>query len=64
MPGAFPSGSASASVTVGPTGSGSGSGAAEPPAITTKFEVDQTQPTTSVQIRLADGTRCVFKWPL
>jgi hypothetical protein len=23
----------------------------------TKFEVDQSQPTTSVQIRLADGTR-------
>ena len=27
--------------------------------ILTKFEVDQTQPTTSIQIRLADGTRSV-----
>lgn len=28
-------------------------------AVQTRFEVDQTAPTTSVQIRLADGTRCV-----
>ncbi|EDR00169.1 uncharacterized protein LACBIDRAFT_314729 [Laccaria bicolor S238N-H82] len=27
--------------------------------VTTRFEVDQTQPTTSVKIRLADGTRFV-----
>jgi len=45
MPGSFPSSSST------------------PPlpreSITTRFEVDQTLPTTSVQIRLADGTRCV-----
>lgn len=31
-------------------------------SITTRFEVDQSRPTTSVQIRLADGTRfaCSF----
>lgn len=39
----------------------------EPPAsrrsaaeVQTQFEVDQSQPTTSVQIRLADGTRYVI----
>lgn len=47
MPGSFP-------VTVG-----SSSAAVAPPreSISTRFEVDQTLPTTSVQIRLADGTR-------
>ncbi len=52
MPGAFPGGSAS--------GSGSASAAprgAERESLSTRFEVDQTLPTTSVQIRLADGTR-------
>lgn len=34
--------------------------AQERASINTRFEVDQTQPTTSVQIRLADGTRFVF----
>ncbi|KAG2346066.1 ubiquitin-like protein, partial [Suillus weaverae] len=48
MPGAFPSGSSSI---VGP------SAGVERHSINTRFEVDQTQPTTSVQIRLADGTR-------
>ncbi|CAA7269410.1 unnamed protein product [Cyclocybe aegerita] len=47
--------------------------AAAPPAphapvntesITTKFEVDQSQPTTSIQIRLADGTRMVARMNL
>jgi hypothetical protein len=45
VPGSFPSTSAS------------GSGGAPRPSMTTMFEVDQTLPTTSVQIRLADGTR-------
>jgi UBX domain-containing protein 1 len=49
MPGSFPSGDASSS------GTGSASTASN-----TKFEVDQTKPTTSVQIRLADGTRLVI----
>lgn len=48
MPGSFPSGSSSAA---------SSSAGAERHNINTRFEVDQTQPTTSVQIRLADGTR-------
>ncbi|KAJ3509105.1 hypothetical protein NLJ89_g5394 [Agrocybe chaxingu] len=33
-------------------------------SITTKFEVDQSQPTTSIQIRLADGTRMVARMNL
>lgn len=48
MPGAFS------------TGDGSGGGAASGEvreAAGFKFEVDQSLPTTSVQIRLADGTR-------
>ncbi|KAJ6592617.1 SEP domain-containing protein [Mycena capillaripes] len=38
--------------------------AASASAITPRFEVDQTQPTTSVQIRLADGTRIVCRMNL
>jgi UBX domain-containing protein 1 len=48
MPGSFPD-PASART--------SASGGAERPRMNTIFEVDQTLPTTSVQIRLADGTR-------
>lgn len=33
-------------------------------SLTTRFEVDQTKPTTSVQIRLADGTRIVCRMNL
>lgn len=46
-PGAFPSG-----------GNASGAGQ-DRSSLTTKFEVDMSAPTTSVQIRLADGTRYV-----
>ncbi|KAG2148891.1 hypothetical protein DEU56DRAFT_782703 [Suillus clintonianus] len=49
MPGSFPTGSGS-----GIAGASTGF---ERHSINTRFEVDQTQPTTSVQIRLADGTR-------
>lgn len=52
MPGSFPVGSSSTSTSNN-----------VPPSterIGTKFEVDQTKPTTSVQIRLADGTRFVL----
>lgn len=50
MPGGFPGGSANTS-----------SAPRESTATgQTRFEVDQTQPMTSVQIRLADGTRCGF----
>ncbi|KAI0631778.1 hypothetical protein C8Q77DRAFT_1159522 [Trametes polyzona] len=52
MPGGFPTGSAGGSSL--PT-----QRAAE--SISTRFEVDQTKPTTSVQIRLADGTRMVAR---
>jgi hypothetical protein len=48
MPGSFPPGTRPAAQS-GP----------DKPLITAKFEVDQTQPTTSIQIRLADGTRYV-----
>ncbi|KAA1473324.1 SEP-domain-containing protein [Dentipellis sp. KUC8613] len=39
---------------------------AEPDSVgaNTKFEVDQTKPTTSVQVRLADGTRMVCRMNL
>jgi len=46
MPGSFPIGSSTGSIA-----------SVERQSINTHFEVDQTQPTTSVQIRLADGTR-------
>ncbi|KAG7087352.1 hypothetical protein E1B28_013327 [Marasmius oreades] len=54
MPGSFPAGSSSASS--GPNTTRT--------SISTVFEVDQTKPTTSVQIRLADGTRMVCRMNL
>jgi hypothetical protein len=45
-----------------PPSSQSTSGTGERESLTTRFEVDQTLPTTSVQIRLADGTRYAL-WP-
>lgn len=36
----------------------------EPQRVTTRFEVDQSQPTTSIQLRLADGTRMVCRMNL
>lgn len=45
MPGSFP------------TASSTPPSQAERTSVTTLFEVDQTQPTTTLQIRLADGTR-------
>ncbi|KAJ3336393.1 hypothetical protein HDU93_002918 [Gonapodya sp. JEL0774] len=50
MPGAFPSSSSSSPVPVNPISG--------PPVLA----VDESQPTTSVQIRLADGTRLVAKF--
>ncbi|THG96096.1 hypothetical protein EW026_g5672 [Hermanssonia centrifuga] len=38
--------------------------AVERESLSTRFEVDQTQPTTSIQIRLADGTRMVCRMNL
>lgn len=54
MPGSFPAAASSSG------GSGSSSGA-DRPSMNTMFQVDQTLPTTSVQIRLADGTRYVIR---
>ncbi|OAX37742.1 SEP-domain-containing protein [Rhizopogon vinicolor AM-OR11-026] len=48
MPGSFP---------IGSTSGAASTASVERPSINTHFEVDQTQATTSVQIRLADGTR-------
>ncbi|KAI0919984.1 hypothetical protein AcV5_001914 [Taiwanofungus camphoratus] len=55
MPGSFPGSSAVPSASA-PTRA--------PENINTRFEVDQTLPTTSVQIRLADGTRMVCRMNL
>ncbi len=53
MPGSFPSASGTVQ---NPSSSSEGNRA----SFSTKFEVDQTQPTTGIQIRLADGTRLVI----
>ena len=52
MPGAFPSSVTSTSTAPPPP-----SRARDPETVSTRFSVDQTKPTTSVQVRLADGTR-------
>ncbi|KAL1756914.1 hypothetical protein FB107DRAFT_260497 [Schizophyllum commune] len=57
MPGGFPGPSSAAA----PAPSSEDRGVA---SINTKFEVDQTAPTTSIQIRLADGTRMVARMNL
>ena len=62
MPGAFPS---SITPAPGSVSASTSTSAAPPPAsrtrdpesVATRFSVDQTLPTTSVQVRLADGTR-------
>ena len=55
-----PIGSSSASTSQASASTSSSSAEADIQSVQTKFEVDQTQPTTSIQIRLADGTRYVF----
>ena len=59
MPGTFPS-----SGTIRASATPLAEPSAERPSLTTRFEVDQSQPTTSVQIRLADGTRLVCRMNL
>ncbi|EIM80620.1 SEP-domain-containing protein [Stereum hirsutum FP-91666 SS1] len=59
MPGGFPSAVAAAASASSTAGSG-----AERQSLSTRFEVDQSKPTTSVQIRLADGTRLVCRMNL
>lgn len=51
MPGSFPSAS---------QGSRLGSASRERESVTTAFEVDRTKPTTSVQLRMADGSRLLW----
>ncbi|TCD71049.1 hypothetical protein EIP91_000141 [Steccherinum ochraceum] len=58
MPGSFPAGASSSG------GAGSSGAERTPESISTRFEVDQTQPATSVQVRLADGTRMVCRMNL
>jgi len=57
MPGAFPS---SLTSTAPPPPSRT----RDPGSVDTRFSVDQTKPTTSVQVRLADGTRLVARMNL
>lgn len=61
MPGAFPPpGSASTSISTVPPPA---SRTRDPANVAPRFSVDQTKPTTSVQVRLADGTRFEsFPW--
>ncbi|KAJ3369361.1 hypothetical protein GGF31_005265 [Allomyces arbusculus] len=63
IPGDFAS---SSSEPLPPTASSSSSRSVPPPTatgpLTAEFEVDPMQPTTSVQVRLADGTRLVGKF--
>ncbi|EIN04200.1 SEP-domain-containing protein [Punctularia strigosozonata HHB-11173 SS5] len=60
MPGGFPAASSSSRASA----SVSSSARPDRESISTRFEVDQTKPTTSVQIRLADGTRMVARMNL
>ena len=59
IPGSFPTASGS-----GASPSGGGGAQRGTQEFGTRFEVDQTKPTTSVQIRLADGTRMVARMNL
>lgn len=59
MPGGFPSSMTSISTAPPPP-----SRARDPESVSTHFSVDQTKPTTSVQVRLADGTRMVARMNL
>ncbi|KAI0685347.1 hypothetical protein BC835DRAFT_1384566 [Cytidiella melzeri] len=60
MPGSFPSSSLSASVSV-QAPSTSTSGGVNREHVSTVFEVDRSKPTTSVQLRMADGSRLVWR---
>jgi UBX domain-containing protein 1 len=61
MPGAFPAlGTPSSTAPAPAPGPAAASRTRdEPEAVTARFSIDQSKPTTSVQIRLADGTRWV-----
>lgn len=63
MPGTFPASGTLLAASSAPAPS-STTGGAERESMTTRFEVDQSLPATSVQIRLADGTRLVCRMNL
>ncbi|KAF7760839.1 hypothetical protein Agabi119p4_10248 [Agaricus bisporus var. burnettii] len=58
MPGTFPG------VTAPAAAASSSASTTERESLTTRFEVDQSRPTTSIQLRLADGTRMVCRMNL
>ena len=62
MPGSFPVSTSTSTPAAASGSTGEASRSAE--SINTRFEVDQTLPTTSVQVRLADGTRMVCRMNL
>ncbi|PAV15026.1 SEP-domain-containing [Pyrrhoderma noxium] len=59
-----PIGGSSASTSQASASTSSSTAEADIQSVQTKFEVDQTQPTTSIQIRLADGTRMICRMNL
>ncbi|KAI5121741.1 hypothetical protein M0805_009031 [Coniferiporia weirii] len=65
-PGFTSEGSVSLSAPGAPSGSQASSSrrTLEPESVQPRFEVDQSQPTTSIQLRLADGTRMVCRMNL
>ncbi|KAH9054704.1 hypothetical protein EDB87DRAFT_1645918 [Lactarius vividus] len=60
MPGSFPALGGGPLATPAPAASRS----RDPETVATRFSVDQSKPTTSVQVRLADGTRIVARMNL
>ncbi|KAF7792011.1 hypothetical protein EIP86_003038 [Pleurotus ostreatoroseus] len=64
MPGTFPTSGTLLAASASAASTSAGSGGADRQSMTTRFEVDQSKPTTSVQIRLADGTRLVCRMNL
>ena len=63
MPGAFPADGSFLAVASAPQPAQT----QESESVGTRFAVDQTKPTTSVQVRLADGTRfgrAIVLWPI
>ncbi|KAH9952584.1 hypothetical protein BC827DRAFT_1372186 [Russula dissimulans] len=64
MPGSFPAAGSSSAAAAAAAAPPPASRSHDPDSITTRFSVDQTKPTTSVQVRLADGTRMVARMNL
>ncbi|KAH8986796.1 hypothetical protein EDB86DRAFT_2953473 [Lactarius hatsudake] len=62
MPGSFPAPGGAPSATPAPAAAAPRS--RDPESVATRFSVDQSKPTTSVQVRLADGTRIVARMNL